>query len=175
MRILLIGFIAFVCWSSLSTYIYVCKIRGLCNEPEISQMAVVDQKDIVVADAVPKPLVREDAVIPENLIIYFAFDRSDFKTDSETDRYFNESTLFLDKNLQARLSITGHTDATGSDKYNQALGYRRAQSTKRYFESKGMPSNRIIIESKGENAPADDNNTKEGRAKNRRTEITINK
>ena len=175
MRILLIGFLAFFCWSSLSTYIYVCKIRGLCSEPETVQKAAIDKKDLVVADAVPKPIIREVALIPESLVIHFAFDKSEFKSDAETDRYFKESTAFLDQNLQARLSITGHTDAIGSDKYNQALGYRRAQSTLRYFESKGMPAGKIVIESKGEKESADDNNTKAGRANNRRTVITINK
>ena len=33
MRILFIGFLAFIAWSALSTYIYVCKIKGLCDEP----------------------------------------------------------------------------------------------------------------------------------------------
>jgi hypothetical protein len=35
MKILFIGFLTFIAWSSLSTYIYVCKIQGLCDEPEI--------------------------------------------------------------------------------------------------------------------------------------------
>lgn len=79
----------------------------------------------------------------------------------------------MDQNLQSRLSITGYTDALGSDEYNLALGYRRAQSLQNYFERKGIPANKIIIDSKGEKQPADDNNTKEGRAKNRRSEITL--
>jgi OOP family OmpA-OmpF porin len=71
------------------------------------------------------------------------------------------------------LSITGHTDAIGSDEYNQALGYRRAKSVQHYFESKGIPANKIIIESKGEKEPADNNSSVTGRANNRRTIITI--
>lgn len=175
MRILLIGFLAFICWSSLSTYIYVCKIRGLCFESQTMPMAAVERKDVVVADAKPEPLARVEKVIPENLIIHFAFDRSEFKPDAKTDRYVEESNAFLDQNLQARLRITGHTDAIGSDKYNQALGYRRAQSTQRYFVSKGLSPDKITIESKGEKEPVDDNNTETGRSNNRTTVITINK
>jgi outer membrane protein OmpA-like peptidoglycan-associated protein len=44
-----------------------------------------------------------------------------------------------------------------------------------YFERKGILSNKIIIESRGEKDPADDNNTSAGRANNRRTVITIKK
>jgi OOP family OmpA-OmpF porin len=89
--------------------------------------------------------------------------------------YFAESNTYLDQNVQARLSITGHSDAIGSDEYNEALGYRRAQSLQHYFENKGMPSDKIIVESKGEKEPVDDNKTTAGRANNRRTVVTIKK
>jgi outer membrane protein OmpA-like peptidoglycan-associated protein len=79
----------------------------------------------------------------------------------------------LDQNAQSRLNITGHTDARGTDQYNQDLGYRRAQSVQRYFESKGIPASKIVIESRGEKEPANDNNTDSGRANNRRTVLTI--
>jgi outer membrane protein OmpA-like peptidoglycan-associated protein len=175
MKILIIGFLAFAGWSVLSTYVYVCKIKGLCDVPVTMQMGTINSKDIVKVDTIPKPLVKGQVIIPKNLIINFAFDKSEFNSNEETDKYFTESNAYLDQNLQARLSITGHTDATGSDKYNQALGYRRAQRMQQYFESKGILANKIIIESRGEKEPVDDNNTKTGRAKNRRTVITINK
>ena len=117
--------------------------RKLCKSD------TVNHKDVIAGDTLRKPLVQEQAVIPENLIIYFAFDKSEFNSDAETDKYFDESNAYLNQNSQARLSITGHTDAIGSDEYNQALGYRRAQSVQHYFESKGMPANKIIIESRG--------------------------
>jgi outer membrane protein OmpA-like peptidoglycan-associated protein len=172
MKILVIGFLALFGWSALSTYIYVCKVKGLCNETETIETAV-NQGVVIAVDTLSKPLVREQAVIPKNLLIYFAYDKSEFNSDAETDKYVNESNAYLDQNSQARLSITGHTDAIGSDEYNQALGYRRAQSVQHFFESKGLPANKIIIESKGEKEPADDNNTTPGRANNRRTAITI--
>jgi OOP family OmpA-OmpF porin len=109
------------------------------------------------------------------MITYFAFDKSDFNSNAESDKYIDKSNTYLDQNSQAMLSITGYTDAIGTDIYNQALGYRRAQSMQHYFESKGILANKIIIESKGEKEPADDNNTATGRANNRRTVITIKK
>ena len=173
MKILLIGFLVLSGWSALSTYIYVCKIKGLCNEPKTTEIGVVTKKDVIVVDTFPKPSVIEKVAIPENMVIYFAFDKSEFNSDVQTDNYYFKSKAYMDQNSQARLSITGHTDAIGSDKYNQALGYRRAQSMQHYFESKGMPADKIIIESKGEKEPADNNNTTSGRANNRRTAITI--
>lgn len=144
MKILIIGFLAFFGQSALSTYIYVCKIKGLCHETETIEIVSVNPEDVITGDTLRKPLVREQAVIPENLVIYFAFGKSEFNPDAETDKYFDESTAYLDQNSQARLIITGYTDAIGSNEDNQALGYRRAQSVQHYFESKGMPANKII-------------------------------
>ena len=119
--------------------------------------------------------MQEQVPMPGNLIIYFEFDKDEFNSNSSLDKYFDESLKFLDKNPEARLSIIGHTDAIGSDDYNQALGYRRAQCMQRYFADKGLFTNKIIISSKGEKEPIDDNNTKTGRSKNRRAAITIQK
>ena len=173
MKILLIGFIAFFAWSALSTYIYVCKIKGLCDEPVAMQISTVGHNDVIAGDTIHKPVMIEQSVIPKGLIIYFAFDKSEFNADTATDKYVDESNAYLDQNSQARLKITGHADAIGSDEYNQALGYRRAHNIRHYFESKGMPAGKIILESRGEKEPADDNNTTAGRANNRRTTITI--
>ncbi|MDF1574457.1 MAG: OmpA family protein [Bacteroidales bacterium] len=173
MKILVIGFLTFIAWSSIATYTYVCKIQGLCDEPEIIEFMAVTQEGIIADEAIPEPSEQENATIPKNLVIYFAFDKSDFIPDSQTGNYILKSKAYLDQNLQARLRITGHTDAVGSDAYNQALGHRRAQSVLHYFESEGMTARNSQIESKGEKEPADDNDTAAGRANNRRTVVTI--
>ena len=173
MKILLIGFLTFIAWSSLSTYIYVCKIQGLCDAPQTIELNAVTQEDVISEEPIPEPTVQVNVIIPKDLVIYFAFDKSEFNPDSQTGNYIHESKAYLDQNLQARLDFTGHTDAIGSDAYNQALGYRRAQSVLHYFESKGMTAMSSAVESKGEKEPADDNNTTAGRANNRRTVVTI--
>jgi outer membrane protein OmpA-like peptidoglycan-associated protein len=175
MKILIIGFLAFCSWSSYATYLYVCKIRGMCDGPATMQTSATNTKNDIVVSTKQKPLVQEKIAAPKDIITYFAFDKSDFSSNTETDVYFNKSNAYLDQNSKALLSITGYTDAIGTDEYNQALGYRRAQRMQHYFESKGILSNKIIIESKGEKEPADDNNTSVGRANNRRTVITIKK
>ena len=176
MKILLIGFIAFVSWSVLSTHIYVCRILGLCGEPAIiSQMYTDIYNDSTTADTLILLVAENNEVIPDHLVIYFDFDKSEFNADAEADRFIDETSVYLDQNSQAMLVVTGHTDSIGSFEYNQALGYRRAQSVQHYIESMGMSANKIITDSKGENEPAGDNDTKSGRAKNRRSVLTINK
>jgi OOP family OmpA-OmpF porin len=67
----------------------------------------------------------------------------------------------------------GHTDAIGTDSYNQRLSVRRAEAVKAYLVSKGIEKNRVYTEGKGEKQPVADNKTAEGRAKNRRVEIEV--
>jgi outer membrane protein OmpA-like peptidoglycan-associated protein len=173
MKILIIGFLVFLGWSSFSTYVYVCKIKGLCYEAGPVAIGKLPNAEVVVADTLSKSLVQNKPVVPQNLLIYFAFDKSEFSSGVETNKYFEESMKYMFQNTEATISITGYTDAIGSDEYNQALSYRRAKSVQSYFEEKGIPSAKIIILSKGEKEPAEDNNTISGRAKNRRTVITI--
>ena len=174
MKFLIIGFLAFFSWSALSTHIYVCKIKGLCHEPVTALSNIVKPETVVPHDSLSKPLVVEQTPIPESLLIYFAFDKSDFNPGTISARYLDELNKYLNQNLKAKLSITGHTDAIGSDEYNQAQGFRRAQSVQLYFENKGVPSNRIIAESRGKKEPVDNNKTTKGRSNNRRTVIKFN-
>jgi outer membrane protein OmpA-like peptidoglycan-associated protein len=173
MKILLIGFLALFGWSAVATHLFVCKIKGLCNDVKTIEISPLKLVANVPGDTLSNSLIKKQEVVPGKLLIYFEFDKSEFKSDSLTDRYFVDSDNYLDKNSQASLMITGYTDAVGSDEYNQALGNRRAQTMQHYFEKMGMPANKIVMESKGENEPADDNSTTSGRARNRRTVITI--
>ena len=77
-----------------------------------------------------------------------------------------------DINLEVIIAV-GHTDAVGSDAYNQKLSIRRSEAVKAYLVSKGIEKNRVYTEGKGEKQPVADNKTAEGRAKNRRVEIEV--
>jgi len=71
--------------------------------------------------------------------------------------------------------VVGFTDSIGSDAYNQALSERRASSVAQYLLSQGVAPNKLTSEGKGESQPVADNETDEGRAKNRRVELHINR
>jgi outer membrane protein OmpA-like peptidoglycan-associated protein len=71
------------------------------------------------------------------------------------------------------LTVVGHTDNVGSDKYNQDLSLRRAHSVARYFESKRVDPVRMAISGKGETQPVASNNSEAGRQQNRRVEIYL--
>ena len=75
-------------------------------------------------------------------------------------------------NLEVIIAV-GHTDAVGTDGYNQSLSVKRSEAVKAYLVSKGIEKNRVYTEGKGEKQPVADNKTTEGRAKNRRVEIEV--
>jgi outer membrane protein OmpA-like peptidoglycan-associated protein len=170
MRILLIGFIAFVSWSALSTYVYVCKIKGFCNETATTQVRAA-----IAADTLSKPTAARQLEEPGVMTTYFDFDESEFKAGKDSKQWVDEFSAFLSQNQQAWLIITGHTDRIGTKEYNQALGQRRAQSMVDYFSKNGLSAKKILVVSKGETEPIDVNSSPKGRANNRRTVITIKK
>ncbi|WP_215406153.1 OmpA family protein [Vibrio gigantis] len=69
------------------------------------------------------------------------------------------------------ITVDGHTDSTGAEGYNQALGLQRALTTSDGLIADGVEKNRFVIRSFGESKPIASNATAEGRAKNRRSEI----
>jgi outer membrane protein OmpA-like peptidoglycan-associated protein len=79
----------------------------------------------------------------------------------------------LKNNPETTILIIGHTDATGSDAYNQKLSVRRAEAVRAYTLLQGVASSRLSTEGRGESEAISDNTTEEGRALNRRVEIVI--
>jgi outer membrane protein OmpA-like peptidoglycan-associated protein len=71
------------------------------------------------------------------------------------------------------IDVYGHTDSTGSDAFNQTLSESRARTVAGYLSSRGVSAARIRSQGFGETMPVGDNNTAEGRQKNRRVEIKI--
>ena len=73
----------------------------------------------------------------------------------------------------ASLIIDGHTDATGTEDYNQWLSEKRAESVQQYLKENGFPESNMTINGYGQSQPVAPNNTTEGRQQNRRVEVTI--
>jgi len=77
------------------------------------------------------------------------------------------------ENKNVYLEIQGYADATGSPQVNERLGAERAEAVRRYLSSHGVPLNRINTISYGESNPIAPNNTRAGRAENRRVVIQV--
>ncbi|MFO1394182.1 MAG: OmpA family protein [Steroidobacteraceae bacterium] len=103
--------------------------------------------------------------------VTFAFDSS--KLNPQFDSVLDKlATTLVDYN-QTVIQIAGHTDSTGSHAYNMKLSLARADSVKAYLVSRGVPAARLVTLGAGPDYPIASNATEEGRAENRRVEITI--
>jgi outer membrane protein OmpA-like peptidoglycan-associated protein len=85
----------------------------------------------------------------------------------------NSVALVLQEYDQTEVAVVGHTDADGSDEYNQNLSRQRAASVARYLTSQQLASGRFSVEGRGEQEPVASNASFSGKQKNRRVEITI--
>ncbi len=112
-------------------------------------------------------------VLPQ---VYFEIDRAELKPESYS--VLDEAALTIkrifDSNANANIEIQGHTDNTGAADYNMTLSQNRAETVKNYLVSKhNLDANRLQAKGYGLTRPIANNNTKEGRANNRRVEFVI--
>ncbi len=103
--------------------------------------------------------------------IYFSFARADIRPQSE--RMLREIAAALTDHPDWKLHIDGHTDSIGEAAANLALSQRRAAAVKHALVARyGIAAQRLDSGGFGESRPVDRNDTAEGRARNRRVELT---
>jgi len=107
--------------------------------------------------------------MPSN--ITFDSDRADVKPAFYDT--LNSVALVFQEYDQTLIDVVGHTDSDGSNGYNDDLSRRRASSVARYLTAQQLQPNRFSVEGRGEQEPIASNASAEGKARNRRVEITI--
>jgi outer membrane protein OmpA-like peptidoglycan-associated protein len=167
MRILVTGCIVFVIWAFFSAWLYNDIILPAMKKP------VAEQSTIEPLSSVSDSLNKIKESMPRDLLIYFEFNKAEFKPDPQNDASISEFKNWLAKYPTSVLSVMGYTDLVGTPEYNQNLGLKRAQTVQKYLEGTGIPSTRINAASGGENLIVGDYITEEGRAKNRRTVVSV--
>ena len=106
------------------------------------------------------------------LQVLFDFDKTTF--DEADLRELQKAVGFVKKYRGAKIRIDGYTDSTGTKEYNMKLSERRAAAVMDYLiKEAGISRSNITAVGHGEADPVADNKTPEGRAKNRRVEISI--
>jgi peptidoglycan-associated lipoprotein len=83
--------------------------------------------------------------------VFFALDESTISDDSRAKLTANAT--YLKRWTSVRFNIEGHCDERGTAEYNLSLGERRANSVKAYLVELGVPADRVVIVSKGKEAP----------------------
>lgn len=102
--------------------------------------------------------------------VFFAFDRSDLKTDAKTT--LTRQAEWLKAHPSINVSVEGHCDDRGTREYNLALGERRAAAAARFLETQGLDTSKIETISYGKERPAVLGTGEEVWGKNRRA-VTV--
>ncbi len=139
----------------------------------------------------PPPPVVDETPVPTDVVIdlrgiNFKFDRPRKgegniaptlqEPTADSIAILDQAADVLQRNPNVMVRVEGHTDSIGSDAYNMGLSDRRAQIVNDYLLSHGVSASQISgVEGFGESRPVDTNDTKEGRARNRRTELPVQK
>ncbi len=151
--------------------------HGTLNEDTAIEACDPDLVKKEEAKPAPKPVVEPPPEPKAEKITleadtYFDFDKSNLKPEGK-DTLDSLVRDMGDLNSVANIEAVGHTDSIGTEEYNQGLSERRAATVKDYLTDKGIDSDKIETEGMGESNPVATNKTREGRAKNRRVEITV--
>lgn len=152
----------------LGWYLFTASAEGYLNTTDSVQVENLEITP-VVKNIFLTPIEVGITVRLKN--IYFDFDRTTLKPESFVE--LNKVVDFLNQNPKVSVEIAGHTDAKGSDTYNENLSQGRSQSVVDYLVSQGIDRARLQAHGYGESKPIDSNETEEGRANNRRVEFTV--
>lgn len=138
--------------------------------------AKMDKQAQKIEEEIPGAQVErvDDGIVvtfDEGSGVYFDTNKYNINTASQTT--LNKLIGVFKEYPDTNLLVVGHTDSVGSEEYNMTLSKNRAYAVTNYLIQKGISSGRLTTNWFGETQPMYDNNTAEGRAKNRRVNIAI--
>ena len=150
-----------------------------------SDYSLTNLLSVAVPEPAPEPVVVKKSIVEDTAAIcqakvrelmgeskiFFATAKADIKPESYT--LLDNIVAVLAECNQSSVAVSGHTDSTGRQSFNQTLSLSRAQAVVDYLISKGVDANRLTPEGFGADKPVADNSTNEGRAANRRIEFTV--
>ena len=140
------------------------------TEPEV--LPLEEEVGEIVEDL---PTPEETSWVEEingKIVIHFPSDDA-HRITSEVDNYLDQLVMGLIQNPPIRVNVEGHTGNEGGQAENYTLGRKQAWVVKKRMWDKGLDHSLIYTSSQGETRPLRTNATEEGRAYNKRVEITI--
>jgi OOP family OmpA-OmpF porin len=134
---------------------------------------VADDMDKCPGSPADKPVDAEGCTIVSVVLKNVQFESNSSELTAGSSEALDKAVAEMDKYEHLRIEIQAHTDNTGDAGYNQSLSRKRAESVRDYMVHKGIAADRMEVKGYGESKPIADNNTREGRAANRRVELKI--
>ena len=170
------------------------KISEVSTEVEASQKRISDHDEKLATigslisqhdnqfKAVDGKIEEVKTLIRGNLVMTATLKNDDAKFGFDSAALSDSAKGILDAFVQKLISenkgvyieIQGHTDSTGTDEVNMALGQKRAEAVMMYlYKQHHIPLHRMSVVSLGSSMPIADNGTRDGRSQNRRVEILV--
>ena len=170
------------------------KVQGVETSVEDSQKRIKEHDERLTSigslisrhdgqfKAVDGKIEEVKTLIRGNLVLTATLKNNDAKFKFDSAELSPEAKSILDKFVQRLIEenkgvfieIQGHTDNTGTDEVNMALGLKRAESVMMYlYKQHRIPLHRMSVVSLGSSVPVADNSSRDGRSQNRRVEILV--
>lgn len=147
-------------WIQVSTYIY-------------NELSAYVQTSI---KAVPEPAGSAEAIFEEFMrtgrVVIPGLSFEEERLTGESDKILTEIAVFLVRQGDVKVRLEGHTDSRGDRRASMEISQRRASAVAVWLIEHGVEVNRVSFQGYGDTKPAADNETEEGRARNRRIELT---
>jgi len=144
------------------------QLRGVLDDQlsdSETPFEVISFRNIIVNNSI-------DESIENRTIIRFPSNSTNKLNDEVVEEYLDKLVTRIMKTGE-RVKLTGFSDSDGSEEDNILLGQRRADVIKNYLVSNGVNETKVVTLSEGERNPIASNETEEGKAQNRRTELEI--
>jgi outer membrane protein OmpA-like peptidoglycan-associated protein len=150
-------------------YAFTVKRRGYLFFSENFSLSH-DHGDTTFTIDIPlQPLEANATIVLKNIF----FDPNKYNLMPESDAELDQVVQLMKDNPTLKIQINGHTDNSGKPADNITLSENRAKAVTTYLIARGIATIRLSSKGWGDTKPVADNSTPEGRAKNRRTELTV--
>lgn len=186
-------FIAFAVWSAICCRWYVCSIKQVCDGGAMATVNNVQDTGIEPTDSTAiQPVTNsigsssdgtqpiseskmnevQMELVEDRMVIHFPYNSIRKEDNAAIDDYLNRLASELIAS-GGTVTIAGHTDFVGDNKFNKQFGQQRANSIRNILIKKGVAKSQIKTSSYGELKAIATNDTPWGRYKNRRVEIRV--
>lgn len=158
-----------VCLPTGTTYALNASAEGYLFYSENYEVPAGAVQASYTLDVPLSPLTAGSVIALRNIF----FNTASYELLAASNAELDKLVQLLKVNGGLRIELGGHTDDVGNDAANQQLSERRANAVRDHLVAKGIDGSRITAKGYGESKPIATNDTEEGRALNRRTEVTV--
>jgi outer membrane protein OmpA-like peptidoglycan-associated protein len=134
------------------------------------KLAIADVADNAYDSGV---LIEGHSIVSYEKSYNVLYDKNESAISEPYQNLLNALVKEYNTKTNAKISVTGHTDNEGEVDFNKELSCKRAGEVKNYLMGRGVAESRLVVDCKGENMPAHDNRSEEGKHLNRRVELKL--